>query len=414
MGKKILWGLGIFALVIISIVIIFLIYAKINSGDIAKPDDSNLYPSSQILSKEDNAFDDFKKASDGVVFSNDQSQSIADLANNKNWDNSLAKQIVKDNSAALVALKQGSLKKGYQDPILQNDLNKFNSETVLSPLSNVRKLAQISVIESRLFFEQGKKREAFDNTLKTIQLGQMLEDSPRGNLLSYLVGMSIKEVAITNLQSMISNNNLTVGELRDYTSKIEKFKNNRTGLQESFKMEYVMIKNSKEQTIDPCISSGQASEFLPPVVADSKVLLKSTFYYKPNKTHKLFIERYKKFVDNAIKNCNEIISSSPKEEEISVVKALFTENAVGKILDSIIGVSIEGVNMKRCEEEFSVIKTQISLASQAYKIDNGNYPNSLSQLYPNYLNQVYEQFNGEDIIYDAKTGEASINKNLYF
>lgn len=407
MGKKILRGLGILALAIILLGVVFVIYIKFNSKDIAKPDDSDLYPSSQILSKEDNAFYDFKKASDSIVLADNQDQTITDLASNKNWDSSLANKIVNDNAVALVAFNLGSWKKGYQDLALQIDLNEYNANTVTTSLAGVRKLAKISVIKSRLLFEQGKEKEAFSNTLSVIYAGQIFENSIGGNLINYLVGISIKGIGINSLQSMISNSHLTSGELKDYVEKIEKFKNNRTGLQETFKMEYLMIKNTKEQMIDPYISSGQKSEFLPPVVADSKVLLKSAFYYKPNKTQKLFVERYKAFVGNAMKNCNEIIPSSPKEEEISVVKALVTENAVGKILDSIIGVSLEGVNSKRCEEEFSVIKAQISLASQAYKIDNGKYPNSLSQLYPKYLSQDYKQFNGKDIIYNAETGEVS-------
>jgi hypothetical protein len=73
-GKKILSGVGIFIGLIVLLVVGFLSYLKLNSGDIEKIDDSALYPSSQILSKEENAYYDLQQASDSLVLSQDNDQ----------------------------------------------------------------------------------------------------------------------------------------------------------------------------------------------------------------------------------------------------------------------------------------------------------------------------------------------------
>jgi hypothetical protein len=91
-----------------------------------------------------------------------------------------------------------------------------------------------------------------------------------------------------------------------------------------------------------------------------------------------------------------------------MTSVLFTENAVGKILADVSGGSLDGVFRKRCQEEFSIIKAQVSLASQAYKNDTGTYPATLNLLSPNYLSTVDTQHDGQVILYDANTGTVSI------
>ena len=69
-GKKILVGLAVIAGLIGILFTGFRIFLALNSGDIAKPDDSVLRPSSVIVPKEDNAFYDLKQAADRALLNN--------------------------------------------------------------------------------------------------------------------------------------------------------------------------------------------------------------------------------------------------------------------------------------------------------------------------------------------------------
>lgn len=404
-GKKILFGLGIFIGIILLLILCFFVYLKLNSGDIKKIDDSVLNPSSQILSKEDNAYYDLKRASDSLVLPQDKSQVTTDLANGTSWDDTLANQVVDSNATALAAFNQASWKKGYQDPVVQADLKTWNADTTLTSIADIRKIAQISAIKSQILFRQGKEKEAFDNTLNIIYFGQVFENSPRETLIGYLVSIAIKGIGITNMQAMVPMSHLASGDLKNYVIKIDKFKDNKAGLQEAFRMEYVSLNNTKEQMIDQRGEGDQQAQALK--LPLSSTLLKSSFYYKPNQTQKLYVEQYQNFVSNAAKKCDEIIPR-PKRANTDFMSVIFAENVVGKILIDTLESSLSGVFSKRCQEEFSVIKTQISLASQAYKNDNGAYPTSLNLLSPNYLNTVDKQYDGQNLLYDAKTGTASL------
>ncbi len=385
-GKKILVGLAVIVGLIGVLFTGFRIFLALNSGDIGKPDDSVLRPSSVIVPKEENAFYDLKQAADSLVLVKADEQVVLDMSNGKNWNDALANKIVNDNTAAFAAFDRASWKKSYQDTAVQVDPKTLNADTELTSTSKVRQVAQVSVIKSMLLFRQGKEKEAFDNTLNILYVGQMLENSPRTNLIGFLVGMSIKGRGIKNIQTMAQTRRLSSGELKAYASKIEKFKGNTMGLQEAFRMEYTKEDNTREQA-----------------------LLKSNYYYKPNETQKLFIDLYQGYVDSSVRLCSEIRPHSIQVER-SVVGVLFTENAIGKILVDVLGSSLNGAFMKRCEEEFSVIQTQITLASQAYKVDKGAYPTSLTQLAPEYLPQVSEAYNGKPITYDANTGIVSLPK----
>ncbi len=403
-GKKVLFGLGILFGLFVVLVIVFLLYLRLHSEDIEKVDNSILSPSSQILPKADNAYYDLKQSSDSLKLPQEKSQIIADMAKGVNWNDALANEILKNNTVALAAFDRASWKKGYQDPTVQGDLRTYRADTMStsSILSDARKAAQISAIKSWVLFKQGKEKEALDNTLNIIYLGQLFESSPRANIIDYFVGMAIKGIGITSMQVMIPMSHLLSGDLKLYIGKLNAFKNNTAGLQEAFRMEYTMINNTKEQMIDS--AGGQGAQELQ--VPFGETLLKSSFYYKPNQTRKLYVEQYQNFVDNAAKQCSEIV---PRPKRITVnLSIIFVENAVGKILTDVSESSLSGVFDKRCQEEFSVLQTQIVLASQAYKNDNGAYSASLGLLSPNYLDTVDKQYEGKDIMYDAKTGVVSL------
>ncbi|MDR3583139.1 MAG: hypothetical protein P4L62_02155 [Candidatus Pacebacteria bacterium] len=82
---------------------------------------------------------------------------------------------------------------------------------------------------------------------------------------------------------------------------------------------------------------------------------------------------------------------------------IFTENAVGKILSNVAGVSLNSASTKKFQETFSVKGTELLLALKVYKNDNGSLPDTLDKLVPNYISGVpLDPFDGKPIRYSAE------------
>lgn len=414
--KKIFISLGVLVSAIALVVAGFLVYLKLHSADISKIDDSMLNPSSQILSDEDNSYYEIKLASEKLVLSEDNQKAIHNLSQNTEWDDVLAQQIVESNAVALTLFNKGSWKKGYQDPVVQTDPKTWNTEMISSDRSKIRSIAELSLIKSWILFKQGKEREAFDNTLNAVYFGQALENSPRTDLLNFLIGMSIKGPGMKSLQSMIPQSHLTSDELKDYLKKMDTFKDNRAGLQEAFRMNYITDNRTKEAMIDPQVT-GKDGKFSAELLRAAhggmplfnKNLMRSGFYYKPNQTQKLYVEQYQDFVNNAARQCGEVVPRA-KRANAGIVNFIFTENVIGKTLTDSIEFSFNGIFDTRCQEEFSVVQTQIMMAVQAYKKDNGMYLTSLDLLSPNYMNPIENQYGGRAVFYDAVAGTVSLSQ----
>lgn len=84
--------------------------------------------------------------------------------------------------------------------------------------------------------------------------------------------------------------------------------------------------------------------------------------------------------------------------------ALFTRNAVGEILFSILNVSLESVQEKRCQDSFRVVQSKLALAVNAYRLDKGMFPENLEQVSPEYIHDVPNVFGGKSIRYTSQTG----------
>lgn len=355
---------------------------------------------------------------DNVYWPTDKAESLIKMSEGSSWDNSLTIEIVEKNKLALDFINSGINKEDFQYPELQGDLKKsLKADTILPSLSKLRDIARIQIIQSQLLMKEGKEKDALDKAFGVIYLGNKIQSENRTTTISYLIGLSIKGMGIANIQRMIPVSKLSINDSRTLQDRIDKYKENRKSMQEMVKMEYVMANNSKEQMIDSYFQKGQgvqlaqsleSGELLGGPLQINKELLNFGFYYKPNKTQKLFFDHFEKLASNAMKNCNEI---APLENvKMSKDFIIVTENAVGKIFSEIIAVSLDGLNKKRCQEDFSLYATQFMLASQAYKLENGAYPETMAQLNPEYMTNILNKFDGKQIEYNSQSGIISISQ----
>jgi hypothetical protein len=381
--------------------------------DVPRPNDTDMQLQVLRVPNENNAYFKFAEANDAVYYPS-PANDADNLVSNTNWNDALASDVLNKNQKALSAFEVGVALPIYQVPELQNPAN-FGANVVLKSMSSLRNLAKINSIYALSLLKQGKENEAFWQSLKTIKIGQMMQDG-QGSLISYLIGAATKEIGLNNFRILIKNSHLSSPELLSYEKELDKYKESRIALQNTLKAEYIMTMNSKKET--ESAFSGEKTQnsdelskaFGKPIAYASR----SNFYYKPNESQIYFLENFRKMVDNAGKNYyNQLDMSEPKHFPNGWT-IIFTENAVGKTIFNVAGVSLNSVSTKKFQETFSVKGIELLLAIKAYKNDNGSLPDALERLVPNYISGVLlDPFDGKPIRYSAeKKIIYSVGKNL--
>jgi len=343
-----------------------------------------------------------------IYWPREKKELIDKIVEGKEWNEELVQNLLKNNEQVLNDFEKAVRSPYFQDPLIQ-DPKTFGPETIILPLSTLRNIADLNLIKGIYLFREGKQKEAFDEIINTIRMGQLIENSPRPTAIQYLVGQAIKERSLKALRMILAETNLEPEKLKNYINKLDEFKLSEAGLINSIKMDYISFVNTKSK-IDT-IFRGQASieELkklgIEEVPVEGRAVVKLNYLYKPNQTQRLFIEYYRKAIENANKtyyNQMEFVEFEPLYP-YSPIKLLFTENAVGKKMRDMIAISYSGILQRKCEEDFSIAGTSILLVLRAYQIEKGKLPNSLEELIPEYFSKIpKDSFDGKPIRYSIK------------
>ena len=364
--------------------------------DIPKPDDSDLQLSAINIPEEQNSYYVLMEVKDKVYWPQEE-------IDKNGINDELSNKILQNNEQAMNAFERAVALPIFQQPELENPKN-YEASLVLQSTIFIRNLAKANALKASLLFKQGREKEAFDQSLKTIKMGQIVQDG-QGSLMNYLTGLAIKEIGLKNLRSLIPNSHLPSSDLLYYINELNKYEESKLALQKTLKVDYIMIINSQEEEINKVFRGEKLAEDneifkdIPPFA------IRSFYYYKPNKTRLLFMETYRNFLSNAgKKDYAEVIHK--EDNRPTTLFVIFSENAIGKILSNIIGVSFDSLFTKRFEENFSVKATQLLLALKAYEQDTGNLPSSLQDLIPDYIPElIQDPFDGKIIRYSLDKKE---------
>ncbi|MGC9004785.1 MAG: hypothetical protein ACP5KZ_08810 [bacterium] len=312
-------------------------------------------------------------------------------------DTKEAREWLERNEEALKYVER-ALKLPYLQLPQVADPAKFTPTTLFPELSKLRELARWCVIKGNYLLVQGRDRSAFDWYLKTLSLGQMVENSPRpAGLIQYLVGRAIKEIALEAMRNAIAKSHLSPSELKFYVKELEKFGNRWEAIKRVYKMEYTLTINCIDQMGGkPLILTSQSDG--QEQVCHPEAFLKYAFL--PNLTKKLFYDRYRLLIENVGKVYKDV--KLPKAKKVKLF--LFTRNFLGEEAYSLMEPILDRVALKQYYlEKFSLGATDILLALKAYKEAKGDLPESLSSLVPAYLSRVpTDPFDGEPLRYSRE------------
>lgn len=328
---------------------IFLIIGLISVGlgifkgrDISPVNDSNWKLQTINISEEENAFYNLDKEENLIDTQHipQGKQLISDYLNSDEWDEGEVEKILADNEIALqnftLAAKKGKFQLPYAD-----DASKISRDMPVTALNNWRQISRISGIKAIWLAKNGNYEEALSEAIKPIIIGNSIENS-QCLLITYLVGISLKDNGLDNLQKVISMIPKDSSILKSYKFDWENYraKNNVT----PFLIEYLISKQALND-----FSQGKYE-----MKIWKKILIENRFYFKKNLTNSYYFNFFNDLMIEANNDClniKRVENSLLTLDKSNPIKLYFTENWIGRDFFDVSEFSLNSVLIKKCSTE---------------------------------------------------------------
>ena len=193
--------------------------------------DSDLIPDRMQPPLEDNAFFTLTKATNELFWPERLWDTLDNLCNDRQWDDSLANEVLAKNQACL-AWFDSCVERPFAFPPGQ-----AGWDEEFPYLTAVRRLGQLECLRTARLFHDGKQKEAFELALKVTEFGHRLENSG-GAGTHFLLGSAIKADGLRRLRLMTAQTSLQEAELIRFLQALDKLGANRAGLTNALKLEY--------------------------------------------------------------------------------------------------------------------------------------------------------------------------------
>lgn len=343
-----------FFLVIIIVIIPFFL-SVIKGKDIPPVDDSKLQLQVINIPDADNAFYDLDKTRDLININNiPKGKNLAtDYLKSDEWDQAVVKKLLDDNDKALQYFTDAATKSKFQLPDA-NHPAKISRDMPVTPLNNWREASRLSSIKAIWLARNGEDKAALDEALKSIAIGNAIENS-QGLLITYLVGIGIKDTGLDTLQKVIAMIPRDSSVLEEYKLKLANYQ--AIGNATPFVTEYLISKQAWNN-----LERDDNNQF----GLVSKILIKNKFYFKKNLTISYYFDFYNKLAVEAEKDCFDStkvqVSAEPRVEN-GLIKMYFTENLIGKYSTYIPELALNNALEKKCATENKLKETILMMSN---------------------------------------------------
>jgi hypothetical protein len=379
--------------------IVFVLGLKLASRDDPAPQDADLLPAAASLSAPGAAADDaypaFLKLRAALALSPEERDVL-----NRHFDGKISSEtavagFIARNAESLALFAELSRYANFQDPAYR-DLSAVGPATPVPQMVSVVSAAKMSSLQAKALFERGRAREALEQALSIVAVGRMFARS-RSTMICELVGLLVLDIGSKRALQIMAGGKLDRAQLLAAAAALSPPTGAAAGLQEALRYEYV----SEVHILDHLAED--AAKGQPPAkrLMMESVAKGGSYLYLPHRTKALFAARLRLFIAAAGRPC--LQANVPPFE---ILPWKLRPNMVGLILYNIAVPSYEKINIRRCESDFRLTSAAAAAALQAYRLDHGRYPASLSELTPEYLGSApVDSFNGGAPLYSAETGE---------
>lgn len=402
MNKQRLIGVAV-RVIALTTLLVAMSFSLLNilSKDAPPPNDKDLQLAEVVVPAQENAYYDLIKL--GGSFKGSIKEHALPIANHlagKQLNEKLMKELIARNKEAFEHFDEMAKKPRFQDTSYNLKEIGFSTSAgpKLPPFWILVATARLISIQSGHLFKQGREREALEEAIKIVEVGQKLQNS-QGGMLSYFLGVSLKGIGLERTLKIIESTEPPSRTLVSLVKRLEKLRDNAGGMRIALKLEYMAASNE----IDFIHRSSMTDERrqglekrLGPIISKAA---KFNYYFEPNKTRTYFSDRFLQLVDSVEKPCGFIAPDDELSAPWQSGKIIFTENAFGKFLYDTARFDAR-VIYKRCEADLLVSAVQIAAAIKTYYAEKGSYPDSLAGLVPQYIPRIpLDPYDGKPIRY---------------
>jgi hypothetical protein len=216
--------------------------------------------------------------------------------------------------------------------------------------------------------------------------------------------MAMQRLGSETILHILESEKVSKGALLNTLAALEGTGENTEGYKDMFRADYTNVVNSIDKTITSQLQAqvGHMVETGETSAVWAKYA-KYGYYYKPNQTKNLYTQLYAREIGAIGATCAPGELSEITQNQPVTWKLVFTENAIGRLLFSVTGLSLGSAITKQCENDLVFSAAKAKLGLRLYKIDHGSLPATLDKLVPAYMAQLPgDPFTRAPLHYDAK------------
>ena len=299
-----------------------------------------------VVEEGENAYFDLKEI-EGAIYNPDD-ELLGSHLRGETWEEDFVTDVLEKNGALFEILDRASEKKAYQEPGYAH-LSTLTLEEGIPTVLSLPASARISALRAIALQKEGKEVEAFEETLRTLKLSQMVQEA-QGVLIQQLIAITMTEVSLEAGSRLVQASTLSTPDLVLYEEQFEDFYEIRPSVAEAVKVENQLVWNTidvleeMEGGIFKSLASGfPSNEYYLPGFGLS-------YYLHPNETKALLAEQSREIIFNLQKDCSEVERIEMDFSSESEGALYFTENALGKLLFQALQSNINVASFV-CEKE---------------------------------------------------------------
>lgn len=433
------WFIWVFFATLLGFcVVFFLIFGVIPhffmGKDSPAPNDSSLLLPNIDISPASNGYSTLLQANQAVVPPADGTTDTAldMITGKKPWDQAMVDDRLTKNEKALALYYQAAT-----FPYLNNPKYLSVSSAAIDTLADTndiqyaQTLARTAALDAWQAHRRGDDHLALQKSAAIVAIGSRLANG-RNVLIGYLVGSAVEQIGLTVSQMIALHAKPPPDTIHASLAELNHFRDNSLGLADAFRFEYLHIKYltpritaassrdiygvnlgdmmSMNETINTDPGNSILSVIQHAYFSAIDALHLTHFYFKPMKTLQFSVDEFGARVAIAQLPCDQVKSEYRYQHLIDqsqlAQRAMFTENAMGKMLFSMGQIAYGSMNVRRCQIPLAISASQLTGAIHAYANDHaGQLPDQLDLLIPAYVTAVpLDPFSGQAMKYNKAKG----------
>lgn len=305
------------------------------------------------------------------------------------------------NRAAMDAARRASAMDRFCMPLLRGDQDRLLS-ALLPQLSLQRDLAKAMRIQATYLASHGKAEEALETCLTMQRMAHHIGNGL--TLIEGLVGVSISSLADQGMRQTLESAELSPEGLRATVAEMERLAMTAPTFEQMVRAEQRWAGSFIDDSFElkPNADDGMQMPGVFTVGNDStggwnRLFVRLKKLYLPDRAMKRHLDRHYEALIEATKHEDGSVGMTLDEDQ------LFAQIPAWDVAAKLLLPSLARAHEIVLRNDSNFVRTRLALAAEAYRLDHGRLPPTLSALVPDYIASVpLDPITGYDFEYAAR------------